>query len=166
MDQGAGLCFPAILPDWQMPGKSAERQSRDGASDPGLVDTAMVSKSVGDVDRFPNIIAAGSKLADGAHMQVTLVDAKPANMASGMENLRRQWQATGISEQASGILKNSRRIGCESVFNSPWGKYAGWCAERQIDPFQSSVADVVNFLVEMYHKQLEYSTLNIYRSAI
>ena len=148
-----------------MPGKSAERHNRDGVSDPGMADTAMVLRSVGDVDRFPNIVATGSELADGAHRQVTSVDAKPANMASGMENLRRQWQATGLSEQALGILENARRPGTKSAYNNPWGKYVGWCAERQIGPFQSSVAHVVNFLAEIHQNGLKYST-HVYISAV
>ena len=50
MEQGAGLCFPAILPDWKMPGQSAVRQSRDCAGDTSMTDAALVSKSFGNVD--------------------------------------------------------------------------------------------------------------------
>ena len=70
-----------------------------------MADTAMASKSVGDVDRFPNIIATGSELADGAHRQVTPADAKPANMArisgdSGKQQgfqskLQESWKTAG-----------------------------------------------------------------------
>ena len=166
MAGGTGLRISAILPDWQMSGQSAARQRRDGAGDSGLADPTLVPTGFGNVDGFPGVIATGPKLVDRAHGQDTSIDARSANMASGMENLRQQWRAAGLSEQASGVLENARRPGTKSAYNSPWGKYVSWCAERQIDPFQSSVADVVNFLAEKHQGGLEYSTLNVYRSAI
>ena len=88
-------------------------------------------------------------------------------MSSGMAGLRETWQAAGLSEQAARVMENARRPGTQSADNSPWGKWVGWCGPRKISPlFQTSMADITNFLADMIENGMEYSTLNVYRSAL
>ena len=63
-------------------------------------------------------------------------------------------------------MENARRPGTQSAYNSPWGKWVGWCGPREISPFQATVADITNFPADMIENGTEYSTLNVYRSAL
>ena len=134
-----GLCFLASLPDWQMPGKSADKESRDGASHPGMADTAMVFKSVGILTDFPILLPQVPNLLMGP-------TGKSPPLMQSQQIWLAAWRISGDSGKQQGFQnklqeswKNAKRPGTKSTYNSPWGKYVGWCVERQIDPFQSSV---------------------------
>ena len=70
------------------------------------------------------------------------------------------------SGRVSKVTGNARRPGTQSAYNSPWGKWVGWCGPRKISPFPASVADITNFLADMIENGMEYSTINVYRSAL
>jgi len=72
----------------------------------------------------------------------------------------------GLSEQAISIMGQSRRSGTKSAYDTAWSKWVGWCGTQQVDPFQASMASVINFMSTLCQKGLEYSTLNVYRSAL
>ena len=49
---------------------------------------------------------------------------------------------------------------------SAWRKWASWCCERDVNPFTSNLIEILNFLVFLYEKGYEYSSINSHRSAI
>jgi site-specific recombinase XerD len=52
------------------------------------------------------------------------------------------------------------------AYNSAWRKWASWCGEKEVDPFQAPVELVVDYLTGMFQAQYAYSTINGARSAI
>ena len=42
----------------------------------------------------------------------------------------------------------------------------GWCLERKLDPFPTSITTVVEFLTYQFQQGFQYSTINTYRSAL
>ena len=83
-----------------------------------------------------------------------------------MEDQQSGRQGPELSEDAAQILLESRRKGTRKVYHHPWQEWSSWCDERQEDPVQAPVELVANFLTENFNTGLEYSTLNVYRSAI
>ena len=98
------------------------------------------SDSVASTTGYVDVSAAG-----GTSLGVKW-DFKP----SGVENFRRRAAATGISENAAALVVGAWRGGTQTAYNSSWTKWVGWCGQRQIDPFNAAVADVVNFLSWMF----------------
>ena len=49
---------------------------------------------------------------------------------------------------------------------STWRKWASWCLERKIDPFQAPVKDIIEYLTSLFNYGNEYRTINLHRSAI
>ena len=85
---------------------------------------------------------------------------------SAMGCLRDSLQKEGISREASNIIIKSRRSNSNSNCESVWGKWAGWCAERKIDPFCSNINQILDFLSQLVQNGPQYRTINNYRSAI
>ena len=83
-----------------------------------------------------------------------------------MEDLRNRLRTEGFSEESSSLLLESRRAGTKLAYAGPWKKWCGWCRERRINPVQTTVGNIGNFLTSQAQRGLEYSTLNTYRSAI
>ena len=85
---------------------------------------------------------------------------------SGMGGLRARLQKEGISREASNLSIKSRRSSSNSNHESAWGKWAGRCAEREIDPFCSNINQILEFLSQLFQNGLQYRTINNSRSTI
>ena len=83
-----------------------------------------------------------------------------------MGGLRDSLQKEGISREASNIIIKSRRSNSNSNCELVWSKWAGWCAERKIDPFCSNINQILDFLSQLFQNGPQYRTINNYRSAI
>lgn len=44
--------------------------------------------------------------------------------------------------------------------------FDSWCGARKINPYSASLAQIVDFLTELFHKGLQYRTINGYRSML
>jgi hypothetical protein len=58
------------------------------------------------------------------------------------------------------------RPGTQIAYKSAWGKWASWCSEQSFNPFQTIVANIVEFLTKLFQDSLQYIAMNTYRSAI
>ena len=83
-----------------------------------------------------------------------------------MDCLRARLQKEGVSKEASNLIIKSRRSSSNSDYESAWGKWAGWCAERKIDPFCRIINQILEFLSQLFQNGLQCKTKNKYRSAI
>ena len=68
--------------------------------------------------------------------------------------------------EASDLIIKSRRSSSNSSYESAWGKYAGWCADKKINPFCSNTNQILEFLSQLFQNGLLYRTITNYRSGI
>ena len=162
----SGICLPAILPDREMPSESPERGSNIDHCDPSLEHSTMVQQIDSDGIRLANINPSDAATTDGPPRGDPPTNSEPNTTVSGMAHLRQSWSAGGFSETTCELLGKARRSSTQAVYNSAWKKWTSWCEPREIDPFQASLADIVNFISEFHKLGLEYSTLNGYRAAL
>ena len=83
-----------------------------------------------------------------------------------MASVREANKNAGLSEKASQLLIKGWRKGTRTAYDAAWNRWASWCNQREINPVQATVADVTEFLTNLYEDGLQYSTINGYRSAI
>ena len=83
------------------------------------------------------------------------------------------WRVSGKRTRTQAFQKklpsSSSRVwrkGTRTAYDAAWNRWASWCNQREIDPVQATVADVTEFLTNLYEDGLQYSTINGYRSAI
>ena len=83
-----------------------------------------------------------------------------------MDVIRRSLADRGLSGDAITIISASWSSGTDKQYNPAWKKWCGWCEQRQIDLFQASVDEVVDFLSHSSAEGKSKSTVNTYRSAL
>lgn len=83
-----------------------------------------------------------------------------------MANLRKSLSEEGVSEQSAALICSSWRGSTTKAYESAWRRWASWCAARKVDPFSTTLTNILDFLTEMYNEDKEHSTINSYRSAI
>ena len=91
----------------------------------------------------------------------------------GQEVQQAAWPISGNHARKDSLLRkiltsslHHGDLNSEQSYNSLFHKWECWCNERNRDPNQGSVTDVVNFLVKLYEAGYSYSFLNCYHSAI
>ena len=73
----------------------------------------------------------------------------------------------GFSQAAAEQISRGRRQSSRAVYDSKWRIFAGWCAEKSVDPFQVTIPQLVDFFVYLFQvKRLNPRTIKGYRSAI
>jgi len=80
--------------------------------------------------------------------------------------IRHQSQSGGLSEGASWLLEFSWRDKTKSTYESIFKRWNNWCQEQDRDLVRGPIADVLNFLAELFEQEYQYRSLNSYRSAI
>ena len=166
LERGSPLCLPTLLPDWQVLGKSTQRQSRADHHNPDLAHPTVVWNDPEHDHDTANPAPITPENAAITHRCQPPVGGEQLPPASGMESFRRQQEARGISQQSANLISKSWRTGTRTAYNSAWNKWSSWCTERDIDPFQSPVEPVIDYLTSLFQAGYEYNTINGARSAI
>ena len=71
-----------------------------------------------------------------------------------------------IPERASNLITNNRRTSSIKHYESPWKKWYGWCSQREICSTRSNKNYVLDFLAELFEKELKYRAIGTHRSTI
>ena len=80
--------------------------------------------------------------------------------------VRRSFKDQKFSERVSKILQASWKPCTEKQCQSAWKQFFSWCSQRSCDPFSCSLNIILDYLVDLFYKGLEYRTINSHRSAI
>ena len=110
--------------------------------------------------------APGTRNSDKSKKYCPPIDGGELIDTSGLASFRKTLLCEGISENASHIIANSRGKGTLSNYESAWRKWASWCLERKIDPFQAPAKDIIEYLTFLFNYGNEYRTINLHGSAI
>ena len=93
-------------------------------------------------------------------------DPEPSPCSSRVAHIQNTLTNQGISQESTDIIRKSWRKGTAKSYDSAWRRWVSWCDQRSVDPFSTSLADIVQFLTDLHVEGKEYSTVNTYRSAI
>ena len=72
---------------------------------------------------------------------------------SGMEHIRSSLKAKGISTESADIISNSRAKGTTTTYGYAWNKWMGWCQQRKIDPSDSTLGEILDFMTFLFHQK-------------
>ena len=95
-----------------------------------------------------------------------LHNANRSSSVGRMAIIRQHCRSGGLSEAASGLLTASWRDKTVSNYESLFKRWDSWCQKRHRDPIRGPIADIANFLAELFEEGYQYRSLNAYRSAI
>ena len=160
------LCISPILHDRPMSQESGEGGNRHDPHNTSMAESSLVPIITDDGNRTPDFAAQPGKSSDQPQRHVPPDDSNESLEISGMENIRRELEAEGISEEAATLVLKGWRPGTRVAYDSAWKKWHCWCQSREVDSLSSNPATIIEFLKDMHENQLEYSTINGYRSAL
>ena len=167
VETNQSLSVSSFFHDSTVSGQVLQGKSRCGDSDTYMAEPAMVSHTVGDGCSATHTVTSVTRHASVSRWRTTSTVGPERPTVSGVESVRQQALATGVSIEAANLLaEHSWRKGTKCTYESAWRKWSSWCVSREIDPLCSPVESVINYLTDRYHQGDQYNTLNIQRSAI
>ena len=166
LEKGTSLCFSSILAGRKSSQKGQEGPGMHDIDRPSMANSILVSSSLRIVCSESNTITKSTKSFTRPSRKIPPIDKTKISNFSGLECLRKDLEAKGVSARAATLISDARRPGTASHYQSAWGKWAGWCNKREIDPVRCEVNWILNYLAEKFDQGLEYSTIAGYRSAI
>ena len=110
---------------------------------------------------YPRLIPPQGLLQRGQKQRVT--DNSSTNRVAC---LRERYRNNCLSSETSKLMLASWRTKSSQSYDSLFGKWARWCAERDHNPISGPVADTANFLAHLHEAGYQSRSLNAYRSAI
>ena len=156
---------PTLVPDQSLPLQGESRRSANSASNTSVEYTTLVSSSTGNVGGLLSTADQSTRsgsIASGSGVSLETGSSSTDRLA----HLRQSYSSQGLSSEGSDLMLASWRDKTNSNYGSSFSKWAGWCQRRSRNPYSGSVADVVNFLAELFSQGYQYQSLNCCRSAI
>lgn len=166
LDSDKGICIPSILANRQSIKKNRDGTGPHNINNTCLANSVMVSKACPNVYKKSSDGPSNPRPPSGSFRELPPISKKPIPKIGGLDIIRKNLIAEGVSEEAASLILQARRGSTRSHYESAWQQWDRWCNERQINPTGSSINYVLQFLTDLFKKGLEYNTIAGYRSAI
>jgi len=85
---------------------------------------------------------------------------------NNVADFRLRVQMPGVSDSASRLLMAAWRGGTQRVYSAQYRIFSRWCAERNINSFNPSISNIIDFLASLYDDGRQYKTICVYRSML
>ena len=85
---------------------------------------------------------------------------------SRLDIVRQSYQKMGFSAEVSKFMSNVHRDNTIKAYDSTWRRWTSWCNINRIDKISPTLNDIANFLLYLYNKGLEASSIAQCRSAL
>ena len=85
---------------------------------------------------------------------------------SGSSNFVGILSPVGLSPDIAQIIRASWRTSTQSAYNTPVRRWLDFCSRRQLNPYQSTVSQGLDFFHRLNELRLSYSAIGIHQSAI
>ena len=166
LDNNKVICRFPIPFNREMSCQSEKGEIHNNSDSPNLASSVLVFDSVTDVNsrsnKAPNLPGTSTIPA----RESTPTDREQQSNSRGLENFMGGDSTTKLSKTGADLHQQAWRPGTQIAYKSAWGKWASWCSEQSFNPFQTIVANIVEFLTKLFQDSLQYIAMNTYRSAI
>ena len=161
-----GLCLSPFLSDRKGFKEGRNRSSYTDFGNSSVAGSTMVPQASSTINKESNTFTISEGYVEKSKKRESSIAVKQQSKASGLVGIRKIGFDSELSEGASNLIRSSRRKGTRSRYQYAWTKWSGWCSGRQVDPVRCSIAEILNFLADLFDQGLQYNTIAGYRSAI
>ncbi|XP_056409862.1 uncharacterized protein LOC130334535 [Hyla sarda] len=126
----------------------------------------MVPSTSTSLNRLPPDSSVLSRSSPRSSWQFPPSDLVRSTHPYCLANIGNSGTTSSFSFTTRELLSDAWAPGTRSAYRSAWKVWVRWCSQRDLDPLQASVSDILNFLSASFDSGKAYRTINLYRSAI
>ena len=149
-------CFPPFSLIWQVLSKIKKE----------LANTILIEPLWPTQNWFPavpKLIVAKSIIVNSSHLQLPGTKQKlplhPPLKLSGFSLIEGYIKARILSQSAETVILASWKKTTKSRYATVLKRWKNFCCRRKIDPFQSHVNYIIEFLIEIYNSAIGYTSV-------
>ena len=146
--------------------KAKERRDHNDIGGTNMATTSMVFSSSNHVYPQSTFIAKSEGPTSGHIRKNSSFSSKPNSNTGGLVGFRKSLASKRISDKATKLISDTRRVSSISSYKSACRHWAGWSGKWKVDPCRCPLMFVLDYLSDMFEKGLAYRTINVHRSAI
>ena len=165
LERLSGLCQHPLVPVAEHSCQDQGARSPSPSDSPSMENPAMVPTCSGTVDRSPPAPTQEGESSNFTNRE-GVHHASRSPSVGRLAIVRQTGRSEGLSEEALGLLQLLWRSKTMSNYESLFNKWSSWCEKWDRDPVRGPVADIANFLADLFKQGYKYRSLNSYRSAI
>lgn len=135
-----------------------------------LAQNALVSsrsKTCRKKKTLPTTSTKQSSISDTGQRQSSTAQESNDVEATRVATIQSALTDQGLSSDVVAYISSSVRPTTKIIYANRWMKFANWCSTKSLDPFQTSVAEIADFMVNLFKEvKLSVNTIENYRTAI
>ena len=167
MESGVPLCISSILSDHKGPKtNTVTKSSKNDTRNSSVANSTLVPNGHGHGSSNTNLTPSIPSPIVGPIGRNASITSRLLSKPSGLASVRDRLRDSGVSEEASSLIVNSRRGGTTQTYESAWKKWGMWCRGRGLDPFTCPINHILDFLSGLFSSGTPYRTIGGHRSAI
>ena len=159
------LCLPSVVSDSEGSQQTQPIRDYDPPDSSVLAEPTVVSNAPGDARR-PSIQVPSSSGAPVSRQGQNPAPAPQPHTLVSLEIIKQHLAGEGLSQEAASIASQSRRRSTLSTYDSRLAKFREWSSEKNLNPMETSVKDIADFLTSLFNEGKQVATIRNYRSAI
>ena len=165
MGEHVRVRVPPNLSDTKSTSVHEEIPLSDNSNSSQLAKETLVSNNARNVDCGTNTAPNHNRSIDTT--QIRDLSPRPPNFQiDSMVAINRRFEKRGFSEEAQSLLTASWRKGTQRDYTTKFKKFDSWCRTRQINPYEATLAQTIEFLTDLFASGLQYRTIAGYRSML
>ena len=90
----------------------------------------------------------------------------PETTFSCLDYFQQLCTTAGLLTTVTRLLSSATCQSTNKSYDYAWKKWNSWCNKRKVNPISATVKDILTFLSNQFHSNLQYHTVNVLRSAI
>ena len=161
----ARICEPPMVPPPSYTGQDSTGLGISSVSGPLVEDTTLVPNPPPTAERVP-ITDSNTRQHSDISNSGGIHHAIRGTTVGRLATIQQHCRTGRLSVGATTLLDSAWRDKTKSTYESLFKRWDSWCKERDRDPIKGPIADILNFLAELFEQGYEYRSLNSYRSAI
>ena len=165
MGKHGSVCLPASDINSQGDTAHEEISLPINPDSPSVAQEELVHRSSSNADRLPDQTTSTAESAAPTQNK-DLPSESPSVQSCCMAAINRSFESKGFSEEARKLLAASWRAGTQKDYAVKFNKFHSWCSEREIDPYNATLAECADFLSTLFQSGLKYRTIAGYRSML
>lgn len=151
--------------DTEVSGQVVARRSGLYCDSPCVDNAELVSNVDGTYDRYSVSSSQERESFDNSGDKEDSSSSQETEF-NGLSVIRQGIKGRHVSSKATNIIMSSWRFGTQKQYATYIKRWFQYCRQGKIDPFQSNLNSVLNFLTDLFEKGLSYSVINTARSSL
>ena len=167
MGSRAPICISPLRSNWSLPAESMQRAYEITTADsPNLASPNLVPSPTVNAEQQSSDPPIISRPTPESSAGATPVDPERPSYASRVAHIWNMVSNQGISQESADIICKSWRKGTAKSYESAWKRWVSWCDRRNTNPLSASLADILQFLTDLYKEGKEYSNVSIHTAQL